>query len=177
MFFASHLAKKHDSFAFFLLNDVVLQCKKSSVSDRYTHRASMPLDGMSVEDLADAADNPVKAAWTITYNTEAAAAAAHADAPTTAATTMSATRQTATEDALQASPLAPLRPPSITAAPTSAAVASNGAGGVDSSVPYAPDRKTLTVYAASTEEKYMWLSDIMSLIEQAKKKSKTLMRQ
>lgn len=90
------MTKKEGAFTFFLLNDVLLQTKKSALQDRFTLRELMPLHGMQIEDVPDSgagtggaaggaaagkdgAGGELKNAWTLIYSspgdTSAAAAA------------------------------------------------------------------------------------------------------
>ena len=165
-FFASHLGKKSDTFMFFLFNDQLVQCRRAAIGDRYTHRVTMGLIDMVLEDLPDAGE--IKSSWSITYSTakkaSGAAAAAEATSPT----------NTSTRDpgeSVTTSPLVGLLRPSSTTGnkEVPAALERMGSG-------LGFERKTLTVYAASSEEKSLWLNDLTSLIQQIAKNSGTLRR-
>jgi hypothetical protein len=148
-------------------------------------RATIPLHDMVLEDLPDS--DGVKCAWQLTYavaagtaGAAAAGAAAGAGATTPASSTRSAAESHAGEgDALQANPVATDAPQQPTHMDRALSLDGDSAASPSASTPSgsagAGGFKSVTLYARDSDEKRKWMSDIASLIEQNKQKTKTLM--
>jgi hypothetical protein len=180
----SNMAKKEAAFTFFLLNDSLLQTKKSALQDRFALRAAMPLHGMVLEDLPDAGlgtSNEIKNAWTITYNATATEVQQQAGSATAA---VAAGSPTAAAPAPVASPSSSKETGSVT--PSSMSRTGSVIEGGLQSNPLAersgsggdfeggPERKILTVLARDAEEKAKWMQDLQNLIEQSSRNKATL---
>jgi hypothetical protein len=181
----SNMAKKEAAFTFFLLNDSLLQTKKSALQDRFALRAAMPLHGMVLEDLPDAGlgtSNEIKNAWTITYNATpaevqqvgSATAAVAVGSPTAAAPTPASSLTSSAKDTGSVTPSSMSRTGSVIDGGLQSnplAERSSGSGG---DFEGGPERKILTVLARDAEEKAKWMQDLQNLIEQSSRNKATL---
>lgn len=136
---------------------------------------------MVLEDLADS--DGVKCAWQLTYAVGAgsgtaaggAAAGPGATTPASSATRSAAESHAGEGDALQPNPVVADASPTQQQ-PMERTLSLDGDGGAASPSASTPSGfKSVTLYARDADEKRKWMSDIASLIQQNKQKTKTLM--